>query len=58
MMPKGPTKELDSRQTERNAVSEQPPFDKAAFLARLKKLHAHMPMTHTTVEDMRREHAL
>ncbi|MBI3523615.1 MAG: AbrB/MazE/SpoVT family DNA-binding domain-containing protein [Betaproteobacteria bacterium] len=31
------------------------PFDKAAFLERLLKLHAKMPMTTTTVEMMRRE---
>lgn len=31
------------------------PFDKAAFLERLRKLHAKMPMTTTTVETMRRE---
>lgn len=29
-------------------------FDKAAFLERLRKLHAKMPMTTTTVEMMRR----
>ena len=31
------------------------PFDKEAFLRRLGKLHAKMPMTATTVEAMRRE---
>jgi len=31
------------------------PFDKAAFLERLRKLHANMPMTTPTVEMMRRE---
>lgn len=30
-------------------------FDKAAFLARARKLRAAMPMTTTTVEVMRRE---
>ncbi len=30
-------------------------FDKAAFLERLDKLHARMPLTTTTVEAMRRE---
>ena len=30
-------------------------FDKAAFLERLRKLHAKMPMTTTTVEMMRQE---
>lgn len=30
-------------------------FDKAVFLERLRKLHARMPMTATTVEMMRRE---
>ena len=30
-------------------------FDKAAFMARLGKLHARMPMTATTVETMREE---
>lgn len=30
-------------------------FDKAAFLSRLRKLRARMPMTATTVETMRRE---
>lgn len=30
-------------------------FDKTAFLERLGKLHARMPMTTTTVEAMRRE---
>jgi len=30
------------------------PFDKKAFLARLGRLHARMPMTTTTVEMMRR----
>jgi len=31
------------------------PFDKVAFLGRLKKLHAKMPMTEPVVEQMRRE---
>ena len=31
------------------------PFNKKAFLARLEKLHAKMPITTTTVETMRRE---
>lgn len=31
------------------------PFNKNAFLVRLGKLHAKMPMTATTVEAMRRE---
>lgn len=31
------------------------PFDKAAFLERLGKLHAKMPMTEPVVEQMRRE---
>ena len=31
------------------------PFDKAAFIKRLSKLRASMPMTTTTVEIMRRE---
>lgn len=31
------------------------PFDKTAFLARVKKLHAKMPMTEPVVEQMRRE---
>lgn len=31
------------------------PFDKGAFLARLGKLHARMPVTTTTVEKMWRE---
>jgi antitoxin MazE len=31
------------------------PFDKAAFLERLRKLHANMPMTTPTVEMMRQE---
>jgi antitoxin MazE len=31
------------------------PFDKAAFLKRLRKLRASMPMTTATVEIMRRE---
>ena len=31
------------------------PFDKAAFIKRLRKLRAGMPMTATTVEIMRRE---
>lgn len=31
------------------------PFDKAAFLERLRKLHANMPMTEPVVEQMRRE---
>jgi len=31
------------------------PFDKVAFLERLKKLHAKMPMTEPVVEQMRRE---
>ena len=30
-------------------------FDKTAFLDRLRKLHAKMPMTTTTVEMMRQE---
>ncbi len=30
-------------------------FDKVAFLERLRKLHAKMPMTTTTVEMMRKE---
>lgn len=30
-------------------------FDKTAFLARLRKLHAKMPMTEPVVEQMRRE---
>jgi len=30
-------------------------FDKAAFLRRLAKLHASMPMTEPVVEQMRRE---
>ena len=30
-------------------------FDKVAFLERLDKLHARMPLTTTTVEAMRRE---
>ncbi len=30
-------------------------FDKAAFLARVRKLHAKMPMTEPVVEQMRRE---
>lgn len=31
------------------------PFDKAAFLKRMRKLRQSMPMTATTVETMRRE---
>ena len=31
------------------------PFDKAAFMKRLRKLRAGMPMTAATVESMRRE---
>ena len=30
-------------------------FDKAAFLDRVRKLHANMPMTEPVVEQMRRE---
>lgn len=36
-------------------LTPAPSFDKAAFLERLRKLHANMPMTTTTVEMMRRE---
>jgi antitoxin MazE len=31
------------------------PFDKAAFIKRLRKLRAGMPMTESTVETMRQE---
>jgi len=31
------------------------PFDKAAFLDRVRKLRANMPMTEPVVEQMRRE---
>lgn len=31
------------------------PFDKAAFLERLEKLHSNMPMTGPVVEGMRRD---
>lgn len=34
-------------------LTPTPAFDKAAFLQRLGKLHAKMPMTTTTVEMMR-----
>lgn len=35
-------------------LTPTPAFDKAAFLERLRKLHAKMPMTTTTVEMMRK----
>lgn len=36
-------------------LTPAPAFDKAAFLERLRRLHARMPMTTTTVEMMRRD---
>jgi len=36
-------------------LTPAPPFDKGAFMERLRKLHAKMPMTTTTVEMMRQE---
>lgn len=36
-------------------LTPSPPFDKAAFLGRLEKLHAKIPMTTTTVDAMRQE---
>lgn len=36
-------------------LTPAPPFDKGAFLERLRKLQSKMPMTTTTVERMRRE---
>jgi len=36
-------------------LTPAPPFDKAAFIKRLRKLRATMPMTTTTVQMMRQE---
>lgn len=36
-------------------LSPEKPFDKAAFLNRLAKLHSAMPMTESVVEQMRQE---
>lgn len=53
-------KEGDSVEAEVSRAGEitltpAPPFDKAAFLKRMRKLRAGMPMTTTTVETMRQE---
>lgn len=53
-------KEGDTVEAEVTAVGEikltpAQPFDKAAFLGRLRKLRAGMPMTSATVETMRQE---
>jgi antitoxin MazE len=53
-------KEGDTVEAEVSAIGEitltpAQAFDKSAFLKRLRKLRATMPMTTTTVEMMRRE---
>ena len=51
----GDTVEAQVAPTGEIRLTPAQPFDRAAFLERLRKLHAKMPMTTTTVEMMREE---